>query len=87
MTPDESRYLELLLAPLDKCAGYKPKFGSDRSSSVSLEDFRHLYGQDPFYHWVGLDSDLIYAAHKAAGGMTSIYRQLGTGCEQLLRSG
>ena len=37
------------------------------------------------YHWVGLDSELIYAAHKAAGGMTSIYRQLGIGCERLLR--
>lgn len=27
----------------------------------------------------------MYAAHKAAGGMTSIYRQLGIGCERLLR--
>jgi hypothetical protein len=29
--------------------------------------------------------DVSCAAHKAAGGMTSIYRQLGTGCEQLFR--
>ncbi len=86
MSEAESRYLELLLAPLDKCAEYKPKFGSDRSNSVSLDGFRRLYGDDPFYHWVGLDSDLMYAAHKAAGGMTSIYRQLGTGCERLLRA-
>ena len=28
----------------------------------------------------------MYAAHKAAGGMTSIYRQLGVGCEQLFRA-
>ncbi|MBL8133994.1 MAG: hypothetical protein JNL42_19185, partial [Anaerolineae bacterium] len=27
----------------------------------------------------------MYAAHKAAGGMTSIYRQIGIGCEALLR--
>jgi len=47
--------------------------------------FREMYGGDPLYHWVGLDSDLMYAAHKAAGGMTSIYRQLGVGCERLLR--
>jgi hypothetical protein len=28
---------------------------------------------------------MMYAAHKAAGGMTSIYRQLGIGCEKLFR--
>jgi len=27
----------------------------------------------------------MYAAHKAAGGMTSIYRQIGIGCEQSFR--
>lgn len=30
-------------------------------------------------------SPLMYAAHKAAGGMTSIYRQIGIGCERLAR--
>lgn len=45
-----------------------------------------LYGADPFYRWIGLDSPLMYAAHKAAGGMTSIYRQLGIGCEWIFRS-
>jgi hypothetical protein len=34
-----------------------------------------MYGADPFCSWVGLDSPLMYAAHKAAGGMTSVYRQ------------
>jgi hypothetical protein len=86
MNESETRYLELLLAPLDKCADYTPKFGSDRSKSVTLETFKELYRLDPFYHWVGLDSELMYAAHKAAGGMTSIYRQLGKGCEQLFRA-
>lgn len=28
----------------------------------------------------------MYAAHKAAGGMTSIYRQIGIGCEHLFRA-
>jgi hypothetical protein len=27
----------------------------------------------------------MYAAHRAAGGMTSIYRQIGVGCEHLFR--
>ena len=83
---NEERYLNLLLDPLDKCADYKPKFGSDKKKSVSLEQFRVLYGGDPFYHWIGLDSDSMYAAHKAAGGMTSIYGQIGRGCEKLFRA-
>lgn len=45
-----------------------------------------MYGADPLYHWMGLDSPLMYAAHKASGGMTSVYRQLGTGCERLFRA-
>ena len=42
-----------------------------------------MYGEDPFYSWIGLDSPLMYAAHKAAGSMTSIYRQLGIGGERV----
>ncbi len=34
---------------------------------------------------MGFDSPLMFAAHKAAGGTTSIYRQLGIGCERLFR--
>ena len=78
-------YLEILLNPLDECAHHKPAFGRTDPEGVDIEQFRKMYGGDPLYHWVGLDSDLVYAAHKAAGGMTSIYRQLGTGCERLLR--
>lgn len=82
----EQRYLNHLLDPLETCADYKPKFGTEEKKGVNLEQFRRMYGQDPLYHWIGLDSDLMYAAHKAAGGMTSIYRQLGTGCENLFRA-
>jgi len=48
---------------------------------MTLEQFQALYRSDPFYNWMGLDSPLMYAAHKAAGGMTSIYRQIGIGCQ------
>lgn len=80
------KYIELFLAPIRKCKEYKPKFGeSQNTDGVSLEGFLELYGNDPFYSWIGLDSGLMYAAHKAAGGMTSIYRQIGIGCEHLFR--
>jgi hypothetical protein len=82
----EQRYLDLLLNPLDESANYKPKFGTDEEGGVSLEQFERMYGEDPFYHWIGLDSKLMYAAHKAAGGMTSIYRQIGNGCDALFRA-
>lgn len=76
-------YRETILAPLRKCADYLPKMGGE--GEVDLDDFTHIYGLDPLYHWVGFDSPLMFAAHKAAGGMTSIYRQLGIGCERLFR--
>ena len=84
--PSADKYIELFLAPVRKCKDYKPKFGEGKNAEgVSLENFLMLYGSDLFYSWIGLDSKLMYAAHKAAGGMTSIYRQVGVGCEHLLR--
>lgn len=82
----DDRYYRLLEQALESCARYKPKFGRGRSGETTIEQFQSLYGADPFYHWVGLDSPLMYAAHKAAGGMTSIYRQLGIGCQWILNS-
>jgi hypothetical protein len=58
---------------------YKPRFGQGRE--ISLDEFRMLYRNDPFSSWFGRNTPLVYAAHKAAGGMTSLYRQIGTGCE------
>ncbi len=82
----EQKYIEIFLAPIRKCKDYKPKFGeSQNANGVSLNGFLKLYGADPFYTWIGLGSGLMYAAHKAAGGMTSIYRQIGIGCEHLFR--
>jgi hypothetical protein len=82
----DQAYLQLLLSPLYECAKYRPAFGGEDKAGVSLDQFRAIYGADQLYAWIGLDSELMYAAHKAAGGMTSIYRQLGIGCERLLRA-
>ncbi|CAB3646563.1 hypothetical protein LMG3431_02487 [Achromobacter pestifer] len=76
-------YVEILLEPLRKCADYLPKMGGQEE--VDLGGFRVLYGADSLYRWMGLDSPLMFAAHKAAGGMTSVYRQLGIGCERIFR--
>ena len=83
----DARYRETLLAPVRICAGYRPAFGTARGEEeITLDAFRRLFGADPLYAWLGLDSPLMYAAHKAAGGMTSIYRQVGIGCERLVRA-
>ena len=87
MKNKENQYLETFLKPVRKCKAYKPKFGlGNRKKGVSLNEFKALYSSDPFYSWIGLDTDLLYAAHRAAGGMTSVYRQLGIGCERLFRA-
>lgn len=81
------RYRERLLEPIRVCADYKPAFGvAGREAEIDLAGFTRLFGADPLYSWLGLNSPLMYAAHKAAGGMTSIYRQIGIGCERLVRS-
>jgi hypothetical protein len=83
---NEQIYLHKFLEPLKRCKQYQPKFGrGNKEEGLSLTQFLELYETDSFYSWCGLNSDLMYAAHKAAGGMTSIYRQLGKGCEYLFR--
>jgi hypothetical protein len=59
--------------------------GQGADAGLSLEEFQALYREDQFYSWYGLDHPLMYAAHKAAGGMTSIYRQIGIGVDRLFR--
>lgn len=81
----DEQYLKTVIDPIRVCAKYKPKFGQGRSNGLSLPEFQSLYQSDPFYAWFGLDNPLMYAAHKAAGGMTSVYRQIGIGCEKLFR--
>ena len=72
VTDNDNRYFDLLAKALRVCAKYKPMFGKGRKGGMSLEQFQAMYGADPFYHWVGLDSPLMYAAHKAAGGSLSV---------------
>ena len=85
MNERDEKYLEVFLSPLSVCADYHPAFGTSGNDGLSLSDFQKLYGGDEFYSWIGLDSPLVYAAHKASGGLTSIYRQIGVGAERLLR--
>ncbi len=80
----DPKYLKILIDRLAVCKTYKPRFGQG-GEGVSLDAFRMLYGGDPFYAWFGLDHPLLYAAHKAAGGITSVYRQIGIGGEMLFR--
>jgi hypothetical protein len=84
---NDGRYLDLVLEPIRVCAKYKPKFGQGaKGDGLTLIQFQTLYQGDPFYSWFGLDNPMMYAAHKAAGGMTSVYRQIGIGCEKLFRT-
>jgi hypothetical protein len=78
----DETYARIVLDAIRVCEHYKPRFGS-QNTGYTFEEFKELYGKDPFYSWMGLDSPLLYAAHKAAGGMTSIYRQIGIGCQRL----
>lgn len=79
------KYRDILIAPIRECMNYTPKFGHSTSGGYKLSEFQQLYGSDSFYKWLGLDNPLMYSAHKAAGGITSIYRQIGIGSERLVR--
>ena len=81
----QDKYREILISPVRECANYTPKFGHAGSGGFTLSEFQALYGRDMLYKWLGLDSPLLYSAHRAAGGLTSVYRQIGTGCERLVR--
>lgn len=85
MTAADERYLKTIVDCVRVCAKYKPKFGQGKGDGLTLQQFRDLYQGDAFYSWFGLDNPLMYAAHKAAGGMTSVYRQIGIGCEKVFR--
>ena len=84
LEPD-AKYIALIVDAIRVSANYRPKFGLG-GAGLGLAEFKELYSADPFYSWLGLDTPLMYAAQKAAGGMTTIYRQLGIGCERLFRT-
>lgn len=77
-------YLQIIFNRLNICRSYKPKFGKG-GEGLDYQAFRQLYGGDVFYSWFGLDHTLMYSAHKVAGGITSVYRQIGFGSEELIR--
>lgn len=77
----DTEYLEIITAAIRVCADYRPRFGHGRAAGFTVAEFKELYQADPFYSWFGLDNPLMYAAHRAAGGMTSVYRQIGIGCQ------
>lgn len=83
---NDERYLAIVRDAVAVCLRYKPKFGQGGKDGLTLERFQQLYQSDPFYSWFGLDSPLVYAAHKAAGGITSVYRQIGTAAEHVFRA-
>ena len=86
MGATDAEYLQIVLDAIRVCARYKPKFGQGAAGGgLTLGQFQELYQGDAFYSWFGLDNPMLYAAHKAAGGMTSVYRQIGIGCEKLFR--
>lgn len=85
MAMTDPELVDIFLTPIRKCADYRPAFGKGRGETLELPGFRCLYGADPFYAWLGLDDPLVYAAHKASGGLSSIYRQIGVGAERLVR--
>lgn len=85
MVKQEQEYLAYIIDEIRVCSNYRPKLGHGTKEGYSLAQFQQMYKSDPFYNWMGLDNPLMYAAHKAAGGMTSIYRQIGIGCENLFR--
>ena len=78
--------VETFLIPVRKCANFRPAFGLSKSDGVGFEQFERIYGDDPFYSLIGMTVPSVYAAHRAAGGMTSVYRQLGIGAERLFRA-
>jgi hypothetical protein len=82
----DQRYLEIIRDAVSVCRRYSPKFGQGGKGGLSLDEFKQLYESDPFYSWFGLDSPLVYAAHKAAGGITSVYRQIGMAAERVFRA-
>lgn len=79
----DNEYLELITGAMRVCADYRPRFGHGREAGFTVAEFQELYRADPFYSWFGLDNPLMYAAHRAAGGMTSVYRQIGIGGQWL----
>lgn len=82
---NERRYLDILRGRISTCTRYAPKFGQS-GKGLSYDEFQDLYRGDRFYSWLGMNTPAVYAAHKTAGGLASLYRQIGSGCEEVFRT-
>jgi len=83
----DQEYLELLLNPVRAVMDYRPRLGQIVKGGVAASEFQKIYGADPFYHWLGLDTPEVYTAHRVSGGLTSLYRQIGKGTDDAFASG
>lgn len=63
----------MLLSPLEATKSYRPKLGQGSQRAVSAAEFQKIFGEDPFYQWIGLNLPEVYVAHRAVGGITSLY--------------
>lgn len=79
-------YLSVLTDPVKATRHCEPLFGRRGQRGVDLDEFQSIYGADLFYRTCGLNDPAVYAAHRAASVMTSMYRQLGKGARQLIRA-
>ncbi len=79
----ERQYLRILRNAIEVCRDYQPRLGG--KEAVTLDQFLQQYGADSFYRWMGLDTAVVYRAHRAGGGITSLYRQIGIGCQRLFQ--
>ena len=52
----DARYTSLILDAMRVSANYQPRFGLGRRRGVSLNEFKALYGDDPLYSWMSLDT-------------------------------
>ena len=86
MKKDEKQYLEIFLSPVRKCKSYRPKFGLVMEKALLCKSSKRFTIQTPSTPGSVWIQNLMYAAHRAAGGMTSVYRQIGIGCERLFRA-
>ena len=53
-TPNDTKYVDILVRAIRVCARYRPKLGHGTKEGYSLKDFQGIYGRDPFYTWMAL---------------------------------
>ncbi len=77
----EKKYFGIIKRSLKVCKTYRPHFG--QTKGVTLEQFTAIYSNDQFYSWLGLGRPEVYEAHRIAGVITSLYRQIGIACQEI----